>query len=359
MIGLACCLLLVPLPQTAASEVADDGMTIVVQGVAVFDGDIARARQLAVRDALRQGIEQTVGAVVQAWTHVSNFDLVRDAIVSKSQGYVSAYTIQTQQIRDGHLHLSVEMTIREKIVEDDLQALEVALRAAGDPTLAVVVSDEARLLRDADITRNRLAHNLLEYGVFLRETSTGGASLIVEGKNRVSQIGIFSGLISYRSDLSITMRVADTRELIFSESFSATGVHNTDYSAAVKASEAAADKATASIRGRLFEWLIGSGVTLELRLLGVDLAAVQEFSHLMSRMPFVDKVLLRHYADGIGTLDVSTELTSAQLAHQLAAAFFDYTVDELSWGRIVVKRERTPSLLRWEMNWGKPSHGAM
>ena len=56
-------------------------MRIVSEGVgAIIDGNRARARDIAVQDALRKAVEQAMGIYVNAETIVQNAVLIRDNI---------------------------------------------------------------------------------------------------------------------------------------------------------------------------------------------------------------------------------------------------------------------------------------
>ncbi|MEZ0314111.1 MAG: flagellar assembly protein T N-terminal domain-containing protein [Myxococcota bacterium] len=127
--------------------------TIEARGEATILGsDTVSAKKSAVADALRHAVEQAVGfQVVNNFTaeqrevtknDKTSFDSsVRDNIVQKSEGFVESYDV-TDEKRDGNV---LRVTVRAKIVESklraELDAMTRLLAKAGNPRVAVVVTE--------------------------------------------------------------------------------------------------------------------------------------------------------------------------------------------------------------------------
>jgi hypothetical protein len=54
----------------------------------IIGGDVGRARDDAIDDAMRNALEEAMGTLVQSETLVENFQLVEDNIFSKTSGYI-------------------------------------------------------------------------------------------------------------------------------------------------------------------------------------------------------------------------------------------------------------------------------
>jgi hypothetical protein len=58
-------------------------------------------------------------------------------------GYVAGHRVVGQRIEDGVLYATVEMTVKEDPMAEDLQSLRATLLRKGDPRIAILVTDMA------------------------------------------------------------------------------------------------------------------------------------------------------------------------------------------------------------------------
>ena len=74
------------------------------EGVGVIiDDNTAIARDQAIQDALRLVVEQAAGTMVSSETLVQNYEVLRDQIYSKSQGYIQRYEVTDESV-EGNLY---------------------------------------------------------------------------------------------------------------------------------------------------------------------------------------------------------------------------------------------------------------
>ena len=80
---------------TAQQQTTDDeAKEVVSSGMgSITGGDIAHARDDAIEDALRTGVEQALGMILSSESLVENFQLIEDKIFTKTQGYVQNYQV--------------------------------------------------------------------------------------------------------------------------------------------------------------------------------------------------------------------------------------------------------------------------
>jgi len=107
---------------------------VTVTGIAPMRGDsTATSRNEAIRDALRNAVQQVNGVIIQGragrWgKHVSN------AIASRTEGYVSSYTVLNEGPRYGDYEVKIEAVVnRSALVRD----VDLYLEALGSPTFRV------------------------------------------------------------------------------------------------------------------------------------------------------------------------------------------------------------------------------
>ena len=108
-------LLLLKARQEAFPVVVEKGeRTVLVRGQGAgswHENDAALSRQEALRDALRNAVEQASGLAIESRSQVENYELVQEILVTKSQGFVKRYRI-IEEKRDGPLYrLEIEALI--------------------------------------------------------------------------------------------------------------------------------------------------------------------------------------------------------------------------------------------------------
>ncbi len=81
--------------QQPAQETGSGEVTIVeaVGDGSIVQGDLAKARDDAIENALRNAVEQTVGMLLSSETITKNFMTIDDRIYSRSTGYVQRLSL--------------------------------------------------------------------------------------------------------------------------------------------------------------------------------------------------------------------------------------------------------------------------
>ena len=59
----------------------------------IIGGNVANARDKATQDALRQAVEQAMGAMVYSETMTENAAIVSDKISSQTSGYIQSFDV--------------------------------------------------------------------------------------------------------------------------------------------------------------------------------------------------------------------------------------------------------------------------
>lgn len=127
------------------APVAAQTVEVVAEGVgAVVGGDVARARDEALRDAYRVAIEQGAGVSIASRTDMSDFTVFYDRVVSQAGGYVQSYQILGDywQTPDGLVHVKIRARVARGDIRSDLQALAILIDMMGNPTIMVLVDEK-------------------------------------------------------------------------------------------------------------------------------------------------------------------------------------------------------------------------
>lgn len=123
--------------------------TVEATGQAAIAGsNMVVARDSAIADALRKAVEQTIGAFVSSDTMVESYEVLRDSIYTRTEGYVKSYAITGESQADGIYTVKVRAIVALEEVEDELDSLGLIQRRAERPRVLFMMT-ERRIGRDS------------------------------------------------------------------------------------------------------------------------------------------------------------------------------------------------------------------
>lgn len=103
-------------------------------------------QQSAIRAALRQAIEQEIGAVVDSQTRIKNHQLIEEEIRLKSAGFIEGYEIVSINQTGGIFEATVRTNVRSKELRAELMTLlekkAIVETAMEDPRIKIIAVDE-------------------------------------------------------------------------------------------------------------------------------------------------------------------------------------------------------------------------
>jgi len=100
------------------------------------------SREDAIRQAQRSAVEEAVGVFINSQTEVENFELKKDKIFSKTQGYIKRFAV-LKESREGNLFkLKVSATVSLDKIKDDLIAMKILLASMERPKLMILIDED-------------------------------------------------------------------------------------------------------------------------------------------------------------------------------------------------------------------------
>lgn len=128
---------------TIAQSDSETSREVTATGMgSIINGDVAHARDDAIEDALRKGLEQVMGMMVSSETLVENFQLIEDNIFSKTQGYVQNYRVVQEAKRDESLYeVTVNAVVKMADLKSDLDAIATLMRRKNTPRMMVLIDE--------------------------------------------------------------------------------------------------------------------------------------------------------------------------------------------------------------------------
>jgi len=303
-------LLLLALP--ALAQVADTtAREVVATGIgSIIDGDVAHARDDAIDDALRTGLEQSLGMLMESETLVENYQLIEDRIFSKTQGYVQNYEVVKEGKRDEMLY---EVTLRAAIkltdLKSDLDGIATLLRRKNTPRIVVLIQErnvgegDRYFEADMNTAETAIMDVMMEKGFkFVDQTTvranikrqeaaamlegapaqaaaiarTLGAEVAVTGKAiaKATEVEVFgSKQRSQQATVNLRAIRTDTGDIIATASAQGAFPHINDVIGGTKAIEKGAKKATEIIIEKILDrWNsdVSQGGSLSLEVTGIS-----------------------------------------------------------------------------------------
>uniref|UniRef100_A0A7C4UAQ9 Flagellar assembly protein T N-terminal domain-containing protein n=1 Tax=candidate division WOR-3 bacterium TaxID=2052148 RepID=A0A7C4UAQ9_UNCW3 len=108
----------------------------------IIANDLAKARDDAIQDALRNAVEQTVGMLLSSETITQNFMTIDDKIYSRSTGYVQKYDIVSEGKENDFVYrVKIKAIVKKGMITDDLAAIGLLMRRKNLPRVMVIIQE--------------------------------------------------------------------------------------------------------------------------------------------------------------------------------------------------------------------------
>jgi hypothetical protein len=355
----------------AGAVQAQDTVTVRSTGLGViYSGDIAKAKDDAVKDAIRNAVEQQTGMFVDSQTMVEMFETLQDSIYARATAYVLDYRIISEGYGsfENSYEVEIECTIARSMLQAKLDELDVRTITAliGNPRIMIIVEEENLLegynyhyywydsldmgttemtlqeifldkdfpLVDADQARRNIDRDMVKAALTgdpLAAAEIGlqyGAEYVLTGKAVVKGSDIVaygvtasSGMKSYQATCNIKVYETDTATLIASTSKSDKAAHTDDLAggneALRKAAKSAADVVIAQI---LKDWSrrAATGSTVQMTVYNADNATLTKLeAWLRENVRGVENIIVRSHFGLTAKLEIASDYDAAQIAKEI------------------------------------------
>lgn len=125
-------------PPAHAIEVEAEGVA------AILNNNVAGARDQALLNAQRNAVEAGVGTLLDSRTVMENFEIIRDRVLTSSQGFVESYRVLDEgRAPDGEsFRVRIRAEVSENLLTDRLSALRILHQQMGNKRVMVVYQSE-------------------------------------------------------------------------------------------------------------------------------------------------------------------------------------------------------------------------
>jgi len=366
-------------PSFAASEPANLSTAPVnasAEGVGVIvDDNTALARDQAIQDALRLVVEQAAGTMVSSETLVQNYEVLRDQIYSKSQGYIQRYEVTDESIEGNLYKVTIQAAVAEGDLKNDILALGLLMARKNMPRVMIMVAEQnvgmhyysywwgvKAATADLSITENVLMEKLTRKGFQIVDHAMASKTLEIKapykiesltndavrniGKLYDAEVVIYgkalsklagsvlgTSMKSAQADISLRVVSTDTGRVIASSTHHAAAVHPNEVTAGAEALKIATDAiADQLLKQIVSQWSQDVGGGSLIRLVVSDIPSYRHLVKLkemiQKRVRGVSGLYQRDFNAGTATLDVSVPVTSQKLADELVVIDYgEFAID--------------------------------
>ncbi|MBI3398749.1 MAG: hypothetical protein HY026_05910 [Deltaproteobacteria bacterium] len=120
-----------------------ESQVVSATGVAPFTpGGEAKAKDMAIQDAMRKAVEQAVGTMVAAETMVSDYQVLRDNVFTKTQGYIQKYDVANAGPKGNLYEVTISATVAVENLKNDLAALGLLHARVEKPRVLFMIAEQ-------------------------------------------------------------------------------------------------------------------------------------------------------------------------------------------------------------------------
>jgi len=365
--------------QSSPPATVEESKTVTATGSAtLYENDMARSREEATEAARRDAVEQVTGVFITSESEMKNFDLVKDEVMTKTQGFVKRSKV-VKEGRDGPMYqVTIEAEVsRGAFLKEMNDSLEGLYRRVGRPRVMLVINErldsggaglsatekEIRKILLAQgftfvdpkvITRAQMADleakgKDVDKDTLMRLGQSTKAEILIAGQSRTSSKGQFNRFFRVQGDVSLDVLKTDNGQIMASEVHSATALHIAEETAAMNAIQKAAQEITPKLMQQVtYQWIKdkNEGSRLEMIVRGASFSDLVKLRRSLGNgVKGVKKVTQRSFSQGTATLELDTKDTSERVAESISDTKFpDFSLEivDVTPTSLIVTMKKNP-----------------
>jgi len=297
----------VAMKATATSEVViADGMSPIV------NNDTVGAHTAAVHDALKNALGLVIGVYVSQEALVSKAMLIEDNITSQTEGYVERYDIVKQWREGDFSRVTIKALVRKEDLAKKIQALDLEPKKLGNPIVTIVVDETVDgLPSSAHYTADVLKKGFMDEGFVVADSTPSDIQVTGQAESSFNTDQGLGGLISYRANITLSARMAESQDVITTVQETVGGV-DANRPAAAKAAIVTAAQKTGRTLPKTVITFLRERSTVRLSIDKVtSINTLNDMNRSIRALIEVRDCRVRSYENGRAIVDVAMKKGSA------------------------------------------------
>lgn len=351
--------------------VAQDTETTEATGIgSIIGGDVAHARDDAIKDAKRNCVEQVVKVMVTSMTEVNMAVVVEDRIKTNAGGYIKSHQVLSES--KGADGLTYEVKLRAVVekgdIKDDIGEL---LAKKGNPRVMVMMEEqnigenywhwgvdlavsEAALVEkfrtkgfqvvDKTQAMKKITREALESALegdakaMVAQALKYGAEVLVVGKafareaSKASEILGGTGMTSCQATVQARALNADDAKILASKTQTAPAAHIDATTGGTLALEKAGNLLGDYLIEQILKGWASTATTVTMNVRGVTMADLMDFEKTLEfEIRGVEGIDQRDFSGGVAEMEVKTWRNAKDLGREMSAKTLEkFTVNVTS-----------------------------
>jgi hypothetical protein len=352
---------------------AQDTETTEATGIgSIIGGDVAHARDDAIKDAKRNCVEQVVKVMVTSVTEVNMAVVVEDRIKTNAGGYIKSYQVLSEsKAADGVTYeVKIRAVVEKSDIKDDIGEL---LAKKGNPRVMVMMEEqnigenywhwgvdlgvsEGALVEkfrtkgfqvvDKNQAMKKITREALESALegdakaMLAQALKYGAEVLVVGKafareaSGASNIPGFSGtgMTSCQATVQARALNADDAKILASKTMTAPAAHIDATTGGTMALEKAGNLLGDYLIDQILKGWASTATTVTMNVRGVTMSDLMDFETTLEfEIRGVEGIDQRDFGGGVAEMEVKTWRNAKDLAREMSAKTLEkFTVNVTS-----------------------------
>ena len=351
--------------------VAQDTETTEATGIgSIIGGDVAHARDDAIKDAKRNCVEQVVKVMVTSMTEVNMAVVVEDRIKTNAGGYIKSYQVLTES--KGADGLTYEVKLRAVVEKGDLKDdIGELLAKKGNPRVMVMMEEqnigedhwhwgvdlgvsEAALVEkfrtkgfqvvDKTQAMKKITREALESALegdakaAVAQALKSGAEVLVVGKafareaSKASEILGGTGMTSCQATVQARALNADDAKILASKTQTAPAAHIDATTGGTLALEKAGNLLGDYLIEQILKGWASTATTVTMNVRGVTMGDLMDFEKTLEfEIRGVEGIDQRDFSGGVAEMEVKTWRNAKDLGREMSAKTLEkFTVNVTS-----------------------------
>lgn len=350
---------------------AQDTETTEATGIgSIIGGDVAHAREDAIKDAKRNCVEQVVKVFVSSMTEVNMAVVVEDRIKTNAGGYIKSYQVLSEtKAADGLTYeVKVRAVVEKSDIKDDIGEL---LAKKGNPRVMVIMEEqnigetiwhwgvdlgvsEGALVEkfrtkgfqvvDKNQAMKKITREALESALegdakaMLAQALKYGAEVMVVGKafareaTGAGNILGGTGMTSCQATVQARALNADDAKILASKTMTAPAAHIDATTGGTMALEKAGNLLGDYLIDQILKGWASTATTVTMNVRGVTMSDLMDFEKTLEfEIRGVEGIDQRDFAGGVAEMEVKTWRNAKDLAREMSAKTLEkFTVNVTS-----------------------------
>jgi len=107
------------------------------------EGFSMKSKNDAITEAQRAAVEQAMGVLVSSETEMADFQIKKDKVISRSQGYITRFDVISEEKSQDNIYIvKIRATVSLSKIQDDMIAMQILLDNLDRPSVMVLIEEE-------------------------------------------------------------------------------------------------------------------------------------------------------------------------------------------------------------------------